>query len=57
MKKSQGCYSTVTKGITQGILKLEISNLLSDLKQDIIKNVAKHLDIMIAKKKQAKTKL
>ena len=36
MKKVRGPCSTVTKGISQGISKLEISNLLSNFKQDII---------------------
>ena len=40
MKKGRGPRSTVTKGISQGISKLEISNLLSDFKQDIINDVA-----------------
>ena len=40
MKKGRGPHSTVTKGISQGISKLEISNLLSNFKQDIINDVA-----------------
>ncbi len=40
MKKGRGPRSTVTKGISQGISKLEISNLLSDFKQDISNDVA-----------------
>ena len=34
MKKGQGPHSIVTKGISQGISKLKISNLLSNFKQD-----------------------
>ena len=57
MKKVQGPYSTVTKGISQDISKLEISNLLSNFKQDIINDVATHLDTMTTKKKHAEAKL
>ena len=39
MKKGRGPRSTVTKGISQGISNLKISNLLSDFKQDIINDV------------------
>lgn len=53
MNKGKGPCSTVTKGISQGISKLRISNLLLDFKQDIINDVTTHLDIMIAKKKHA----
>lgn len=57
MKKGQGPRSTVTKGISQGISKLEISNLSLDFKQDIINDVVTQLDMMIAKKKQVEAKL
>ena len=40
MKKGRGPHSIATKGISQGITKLEISNLLSDFKQDIINDIA-----------------
>ena len=50
MKKGCGPHSTVTKGISQGISKLEISNLLSDFKQDIINDVVTHFDTMTARK-------
>ena len=51
MKKGRGHQSTTTKGISEGISKLEISNLLIDFKQDIINDVVTHLDTMNAKKK------
>ena len=57
MKKGQGPHSTVTKGISQGISKLEISNLLSYFKQDIINDVATQLDMMTEKKKQVEAEL
>ena len=57
MKKGQGPRSTVTKGINQGISKLEISNPLSDFKQDIINDVATQLDTMTAKKKHVEAEL
>ena len=57
MKKCRGHWSTTTKGICQGISKLEISNLLLDFKEDIINDVAMHLDIMTAKKKHAEAKV
>ena len=57
MKKGHGPRSTITKGTSQGISKLEISNLLSDFKQDIINDVATHLDRMTTKKKLTKVEL
>ena len=57
MKKARGPFSIATKGIRQGITKLEISNLLSDFKQDIMNDVATHLDTMTAKKKHAQVEL
>ena len=53
MKKGKGHQTTTTKGISQGISKLEISNLLLDFKQDIINDVTTHLNMMIAKKNYA----
>ena len=53
MKKGWGPRSIATKGISQGITKIETSNLFSDSKQDIINDVATHLDTMAAKKKHA----
>lgn len=53
MKKGKGYWSTTAKGISQGISKLEISNLLSNFKQDIINDFATHIDTMTAKKKYA----
>ena len=57
MKKGYRPRSIVTKGISQGISKLEITNLLSDFKQDIINDVATHLDTMTTKKKLVEAKL
>ena len=57
MKKGQGPHSIAIKGISQGITKLEISNLLSDFKQDIMNDVATHLDTMTTKKNHGKAKL
>ena len=51
MKKGRGYWSATSKEIRQGISKLEISNLLSYFKKDIIKDFIAHLDTMIAKKK------
>lgn len=56
MKKGRGYQSTVTKGISQGISKLKISNLLSFFKKDIINDVATHRDTITTKKKHAKIK-
>lgn len=53
VKKGRGYRSTITKGISSGISKLEISNLLAHFKKEIINDVATHLDTMIAKKKHA----
>ena len=57
MKKGWGLCSIATKGISQGITKLEISNLWLDLKKDIMNDVATHLDTMTTKKKHAKFEL
>ena len=57
MKKGRGSRSIATKGISQGITKLEISNLLSDFKQDIMNDVSTHLDTMNTKKKHAEAEL
>ena len=57
MKKGWGPRSIATKGISQGITKLEISNLLSNFKQDIMNDVATHLDTITTKKEHAKAKL
>ena len=50
VKKARGYQSTTTKGISPGILKLEISNLLSNFKQDIINDVTTHLDTMMQRR-------
>ena len=56
VKKGRGCRSTVTKGISHGISKLEISNLLSYFKKDIINDVTTHLNTMTTKKKHVEAK-
>ena len=57
MKKERGHQTIATKGLNQGISKLEISNLLSYCKQEIINDFATHLNIMTTWKKHAKVKL
>ena len=57
MKKGRGHQSLTNKGTNQGISKLEISNLLTNFKQDIINDVATHLDTMTTKKKHAEAEV
>ena len=57
MKKGKGHQTIATKGISQGISKLEISNLLSNFKKIIINDVTTHLDTMTTKKKHAEVEL
>ena len=57
MKKGRGPCSIATKGISQSMTKLEISNLFLDFKQDIMNDVATHLDIMNTKKKHVEAEL
>ena len=57
MKKGRGPHSIAIKGISQDIMKIEISNLLSNSKQDIMNDVATHIDTMAAKKKHEKDEL
>lgn len=57
MKKCRGPHSIASKGISQGITKLEISNLLPNFKQDIMNDISTHLDTMTTKKKHAEAEL
>ena len=50
-----GYCSTIAKAISQGISKLDISNLILGFKKDIINDVPTHLDTMNTKKKHKKS--
>ena len=54
MKKGQGPHFIATKGISQGIRKIEISKLLSGFKQEIMNDVATHNDTMTTRKSMQK---
>ena len=48
VKKGQGLRDILQKSLGVGVSKTELSNLLSDFKQDIINDVATQLDTMQA---------
>ena len=56
VKKGRGHQATVVKSSTSGVSRMEITNLLSDFKQDIINNMATQLDTMQARKKHEEAK-
>jgi hypothetical protein len=51
VKKGRGYQATVGKSSANGVSRMDIPNLLSDFKQDIINNMATQLDIMETRKK------
>lgn len=55
MKKGRGLRAMPGKPNCLGVSKVKLSNLLSKLKQDIINDVATHLDNMQARRKKEET--
>lgn len=56
VKKGRGYQATVGKSSANGVSRMEISNFLSDFKQDFINNMATQLDTMQPRKKHDEAK-